>query len=76
MWEEGIEENISILLTDYHHVQGSFSAIVSIKTLEAVVHRNLPLYYQTLDRLLAPNGRAVLQVITMADQKYRAYRLG
>ena len=31
---------------------------------------------QTFDRLLTAGGRAVLQVITMADQKYQAYRLG
>ncbi len=74
--EEGMEDKISILLTDYRHVQGSFSAIVSIEMLEAVGHRNLPLYFQTLERLLAPDGRAVLQVITMPDQKYQAYRLG
>jgi cyclopropane-fatty-acyl-phospholipid synthase len=74
--EEGMEDRISIQLTDYRHVQGSFSAIVSIEMLEAVGHRNLPLYFQTLDRLLAADGRAVLQVITMSDQKYQAYRLG
>lgn len=74
--EEGLEDRISIQLTDYRHVQGSFSAIVSIEMLEAVGHRNLPLYFQTLDRLLAADGRAVLQVITMPDQKYTAYRLG
>lgn len=74
--EEGLEDRISIQLTDYRHAQGSFSAIVSIEMLEAVGHRNLPLYFQTLDRLLAAGGRAVLQVITMPDQKYQAYRLG
>lgn len=74
--EEGLEDRISILLTDYRHVRGSFSAVVSIEMLEAVGHRNLPLYFATLDRLLAPGGRAVLQVITMPDQKYCAYCRG
>jgi cyclopropane-fatty-acyl-phospholipid synthase len=74
--EEGLEDRIEILLTDYRHVRGSYSAIVSIEMLEAVGHRNLPLYFQTLDRLLAAGGRAALQVITMPDQKYDAYRLG
>lgn len=74
--EEGLEGRIEILLTDYRHVRGSYSAIVSIEMLEAVGHRNLPLYFQTLDRLLAVGGRAALQVITMPDQKYDAYRLG
>ena len=74
--EEGMEDRITVLLTDYRHVRGSFSAVVSIEMLEAVGHGNLPRYFQTVDRLLAPGGRAVLQVITMPDQKYRAYRLG
>ena len=74
--EEGLAERINILLTDYRHVQGCFSAVVSIEMLEAVGHRNLPVYFAALDRLLSPGGRAVLQVITMPDQKYDAYRLG
>ena len=74
--EEGLEDRIEILLTDYRHVRGSYSAIVSIEMLEAVGHRNLPLYFQTLDRLLAAGGRVALQVITMPEQKYDAYRLG
>ena len=74
--EEGLDERISIELTDYRHVQGRFSAIVSIEMLEAVGHRNLPVYFAALDRLLSPGGRAVLQVITMPDQKYDAYRQG
>jgi cyclopropane-fatty-acyl-phospholipid synthase len=74
--EEGLDDRISIELTDYRHVQGCFSAIVSIEMLEAVGHRNLPVYFAALDRLLSPGGRAVLQVITMPDQKYDAYRLG
>lgn len=74
--EEGLEHLVTIELTDYRHVRGSFSAIVSIEMLEAVGHRNLPVFFAALERLLAPGGRAVLQVITMPDQKYDAYRLG
>lgn len=74
--EEGLSDRIEILLTDYRHVTGSFSKIVSIEMLEAVGHPHLPVYFSTLDRLLAPSGRIVLQAITMPDQKYRAYRAG
>lgn len=74
--EAGLEDRIEILLTDYRHVQGVFSRIVSIEMLEAVGHANLPVYFEAIDRLLAPGGTAVLQVITMADQKYGAYRHG
>ena len=74
--EEGLADRIEILLTDYRHVEGCFSKIISIEMLEAVGHPYLPVYFATLDRLLAPGGRIVLQAITLPDQKYRAYRAG
>jgi len=74
--EEGLEDSIQIELTDYRHVQGRFSKIVSIEMLEAVGHRHLPVYFRTLDRLLLPHGRIALQVISMPDQKYLQYRFG
>ncbi len=73
---EGLADRIEICLTDYRHVTGQYTKIVSIEMLEAVGHPHLPVYFATLDRLLAPGGRIVLQVITMPDQKYRAYRAG
>lgn len=74
--EAGLEDRIEILLTDYRQIQGVFSRIVSIEMLEAVGHVNLPVYFEAIDRLLAPGGRAVIQVITMPDQKYHAYLRG
>lgn len=74
--EQGLEDRIQVELTDYRHVQGRFSAIVSIEMIEAVGHRHLPRYFAKLDRLLLPGGRVVLQAITMPDQKYPSYRLG
>ena len=49
---------------------------MAIEMIEAVGHRHLGRYFATLDELLAPGGRIMLQAITMPDQKYRAYRLG
>ena len=74
--EAGLGERIDIRLEDYRHVRGVFSRIVSIEMLEAVGHVNLPAYFEAIDRLLAPGGRAVIQVITMPDRKYDAYRRG
>jgi cyclopropane-fatty-acyl-phospholipid synthase len=74
--EAGLQDRIEILLTDYRHVRGRFSRVVSIEMLEAVGHVNLPAYFEAIDRVLAPGGRAVVQVISMPDQKYEAYRLG
>ncbi len=74
--EEGLEDRIEIRLTDYRHVQGRFSKIISIEMIEAVGHQHLPVYFATLDRLLLPHGKIVLQAITIPDQKYGPYRMG
>jgi cyclopropane-fatty-acyl-phospholipid synthase len=70
----GLTERIRIELCDYRHVQGSFSRIVSIEMLEAVGHQYLGAYFAALDRLLAPGGRGVIQVITIPDARYHQYR--
>jgi len=71
---EGLEDRIEVRIQDYRHVTGSFDRIVSIEMLEAVGHRYLGTYFATLDRLLRSDGLAVVQVITIPDQRERAYR--
>jgi cyclopropane-fatty-acyl-phospholipid synthase len=39
-----------------------------------VGHRHLGTYFAACDRLLAPGGRIVLQVITIPDRRYDDYR--
>ena len=72
--QAGLEKQIDLQLCDYRDVKGQFSRIVSIEMLEAVGHAHLGAFFQACDALLAPGGRAVIQVITMPDQKYDAYR--
>jgi cyclopropane-fatty-acyl-phospholipid synthase len=55
-------------------MQGTFDKIVSIEMLEAVGHENFGTFFRQLDRLLAPNGIAVIQTITIPDQRYDTYR--
>lgn len=71
---EGLSDRIDILLMDYRDLEGQFDRIVSIEMLEAVGHAYYGTYFETCDRLLKPNGRVVLQVITIPDQRYDAYR--
>jgi cyclopropane fatty-acyl-phospholipid synthase-like methyltransferase len=42
--------------------------------LEAVGHRHLGTFFRRCDELLKPDGLAVLQVITLPDQRYDVYR--
>lgn len=71
---KGLADKISIELIDYREMRGHFDRIVSIEMLEAVGHENLPVFFQRVDELLAPSGTAVLQVITIPDQRYKSYR--
>ncbi len=71
---EGLEGQVEILLQDYRELDGRFDRIVSIEMLEAVGHAFYGTFFETCDRLLKPDGRMVLQVITIPDQRYDVYR--
>ncbi|NIQ98525.1 MAG: DUF1365 family protein [Desulfuromonadales bacterium] len=72
--EAGLQDRVEIRYCDYRHVRGSYSKIVSIEMLEAVGHAGLGAFFAACDRVLHPGGRAVVQVITIPDRKYAAYR--
>jgi len=70
----GLENQIEILLEDYRSLSGTFDKIISIEMLEAVGHRHLPAFFRRCDELLNQDGLAVIQVITIPDQRYEVYR--
>jgi cyclopropane-fatty-acyl-phospholipid synthase len=72
--EGGLDHLVDIRIVDYREVTGSYDRIVSIEMLEAVGHRYLATYFATIDRLLAPDGLAAIQVITIPEQRYDTYR--
>jgi cyclopropane-fatty-acyl-phospholipid synthase len=74
--DAGLQDRIDIQLVDFRDVEGTYSAIVSIEMLEAVGHKLLSPFFSACDRLLAPGGRAGVQVICIPDQRYDAYRKG
>jgi cyclopropane-fatty-acyl-phospholipid synthase len=61
-------------LRDYRNITGRFDRIVSIEMLEAVGERYWPTYFGKLRELLAPHGKAVLQVITIDETRFEGYR--
>jgi cyclopropane-fatty-acyl-phospholipid synthase len=61
-------------LQDYRDTSGTFDGIISIEMLEAVGERYWPAYFDTLRARLKPAGRAVLQVITIAEERFESYR--
>jgi cyclopropane-fatty-acyl-phospholipid synthase len=74
--EAGLEDRVEILLQDYRSLEGTFSHVASIEMLEAIGHRELPVYFAAVDRLLEPGGIACIQSIAVPDQRYERYRRG
>ncbi|MDB5470817.1 MAG: SAM-dependent methyltransferase [Caulobacter sp.] len=74
MFEQGLAERVDIRLLDYRDVTGRFDAAVSIEMFEAVGERYCGAYFGKLREVLKPGGRAGLQIITIQDELYDAYR--
>lgn len=70
----GLAEKADIRLEDYRDCQGQFSKIVSIEMFEAVGEENWPVYFDRVKALLEPKGRAMIQVITIDDDRFDHYR--
>lgn len=59
---------------DYRHVNGKYDHIVSIEMFEAVGEQYWDTYFSKLAELLDQGGTAVLQVITIAEERFEEYR--
>lgn len=70
----GLSERVTIDLLDYRRVTGEFDAVVSVEMIEAVGYEYLDTFFETIDRVLAPGGRAVIQAITMPHHRMLATR--
>lgn len=70
----GLEDNITLLKNDYRLLEGKYDKLVSIEMIEAVGHEYLPTFFTQCSQLLKPNGKMLLQSITIADSRYDQYR--
>jgi len=70
----GLDHRITVLLSDYRDLTGTYSKIVSVEMIEAVGHDFLESYFEQCGRLLAPDGLLAVQGITMAEHRYDRYR--
>jgi cyclopropane-fatty-acyl-phospholipid synthase len=74
MFREGINERVELKLQDYRDVEGKFDKVASIEMFEAVGKAYWPAYFTKISEALKPGGAAGLQVITIADRFFDAYR--
>jgi cyclopropane-fatty-acyl-phospholipid synthase len=66
--------DVRILEEDYRVHEGSYTKVASIEMLEAIGERQLPTYFETIDRLLEPEGLACVQTILVPDDRWDRYR--
>ena len=64
---------VTVSLTDYRDVTGSYDAVASIEMVEAVGQAYWPAYCDTLLRVLKPGGRAAIQYTSIADDVFERY---
>lgn len=72
--EAGLQERITLLAEDYRNLEGSYDKLVSIEMIEAVGHQYHETFFRKCCELLRPHGQMLLQTITIADQRYAAYK--
>jgi cyclopropane-fatty-acyl-phospholipid synthase len=74
LFDQGLAERADIRLIDYRDVEGHFDRVASIEMFEAVGEAYWPTYFGKIRDVLAPGGRAGLQIITIRDELFAHYR--
>ena len=72
--ERGLGDRVTLLLQDYRELTGQYDKLVSVEMIEAVGHDYYGMFFESCGQLLKPNGRGVIQTITIPDQRYDAAR--
>lgn len=67
---EGLQDLVEIKLCDYRDLGGQYDKLVSIEMIEAVGHQYFDTYFEKCSDLLKPDGKMLIQAITVADQRY------
>ena len=70
----GLADRVTLSVRDYRDERGTYDGVASIEMFEAVGEKYWPAYFSTLRRCLAPGGRACVQTITIADDRFERYR--
>jgi len=72
----GLENLVEIVMRDYRDETGTYDGIASIEMFEAVGEKFWPTYFRTVRERLKPGGKATLQIITIANERFDIYRKG
>lgn len=70
---QGVSDRVEIALEDYRIQTGQYDAVLSCEMIEAVGREYLDSYFVIVSQSLKSNGRAVIQAITIPDERYEKY---
>ncbi len=70
----GLSDRVHIDLRDYLDVGGNYDAVISVEMIQATGFHAWTDYFRSLERPLTPNGRLVIQAITMPHDRMLATR--
>lgn len=71
---ESLNEKAKLELMDYRDISRQYDGVVSIEMFEAVGEENWDVYFEKLSGILKPEGKAVLQIITIDNERFYHYR--
>jgi cyclopropane-fatty-acyl-phospholipid synthase len=72
----GLSERVEVRLEDYRETAGLYDKIVSIEMFEAVGYEYFDAFFAKCRQVLKPGGVMAMQVITMPDSRFEAYKEG
>jgi cyclopropane-fatty-acyl-phospholipid synthase len=72
--QAGLQDRVTVLREDFRDLDGQYDKLVSLEMIEAVGHEHFDTYFKKCGDLLKPDGAMLIQAITIADQRYEAYR--
>lgn len=70
----GLQGKVDFRFCDYRDLTEQYDRIVSIEMFEAVGESYWPTYFEQVHACLKPGGKAGLQIITIAKERFEAYR--
>ena len=70
----GLQDKVDFKFCDYRDLTEKYDRIVSIEMFEAVGESYWPTYFDQVHACLKPGGKAGLQIITIAKERFDSYR--
>lgn len=72
----GLSDRIEVRFQDYREITGTYDKIASIEMFEAVGREFYSAFFEKCRRALKADGLMAMQVITMPDSRFEAYKDG